>query len=68
MTIASENDFICPPKIFLENKRFQGKNNINKIIAQAGHVPWLMALDQVQHCFDDFVIELNSATMNRTRP
>lgn len=65
MTIASENDFICPPKIFLENKGFQGKNTINKIIAQAGHVPWLMAFNQVQQCFNDFIIELNSATMNR---
>lgn len=62
MTIASENDFICPPEIFLENKGFQGINNINKIIAKAGHVPWLIAFNQVQSCFDDFIMKLNSTT------
>ncbi|MBN9228414.1 MULTISPECIES: alpha/beta fold hydrolase [Legionella] len=64
MTIASENDFICPPQIFRNNKKFQGKNSTHKIITKAGHCPWLMFFDAVQHCFDDFVVQLNSATTN----
>lgn len=62
MTIASEHDFICPSNIFIENKDFQRKNNINKIIAKAGHLPWLLAFEQVQQCFDDFIVNLNSVT------
>jgi pimeloyl-ACP methyl ester carboxylesterase len=54
MTITSENDFICPPRIFADDKRFQSPNIINKIIAQAGHCPWIVHQDKVQTCFDHF--------------
>ncbi|MCW8409404.1 alpha/beta hydrolase [Legionella sp. PATHC035] len=66
MTIASENDFVCPPLIFMNNEKFQGKNCIHKIIRKAGHCPWLLFLNDVQHCFDDFVMTLNSVTINES--
>lgn len=62
LTIASENDYICPPKIFIENEGFQSQNIINKIIAKAGHVPWINTLNQVQLCFDVYIKKLNETT------
>ncbi|WP_367274371.1 alpha/beta hydrolase [uncultured Legionella sp.] len=55
MTLSSEYDYICPPRIFIQDKRFQKKNIINKMIAQAGHCPWLEQLNDVQNCFDEFI-------------
>lgn len=65
MTIASENDFICPPRIFLDNDEFQRKNNLNKIIKRAGHCPWLIYFAEVRHCFNEFVIKMNAAEINK---
>lgn len=55
MTIASEQDFICPPQIFLDDERFQSPNMMNKLISNAGHCPWVICFEQVQQCFDDYV-------------
>lgn len=55
MTIASEQDYICPPQIFLNDERFQSPNIINKLIPNAGHCPWVIYFEQVQQCFNDFV-------------
>lgn len=55
MTITSENDFICPPQIFMENEQFKSKNIINRMINQAGHCPWINHLEQVQNCFIEFI-------------
>ncbi|CEG58222.1 alpha/beta hydrolase [Legionella fallonii] len=55
MTIASENDFICPPHIFIESERFQSVNVLNKLIEHAGHCPWINHLHLVQNCFDEFI-------------
>ncbi|MFT4059643.1 MAG: alpha/beta hydrolase [Legionella sp.] len=57
MTIAGENDFICPPRIFSDDERFQSPNILNKIVANGGHCPWIMYLQRVQECFDDFIKE-----------
>ncbi|KTC91109.1 alpha/beta fold hydrolase [Fluoribacter dumoffii] len=65
MTIASENDFICPPRIFVENNKFQGKNSIHQIIENAGHCPWLIYFNDVQCCFNDFIVKLNSVSMTK---
>lgn len=54
MTISSEFDYICPPKIFIEDQHYQAHNIINKMIFKAGHCPWLCAFDQVQQCFDAY--------------
>lgn len=53
LTISSENDFICPPQIFLQDARFQRNNILNKLISKAGHCPWLLYLAEVQRCFDE---------------
>lgn len=55
MTIASEHDSICPPRIFIDNCAFQQTNFSHYIISNAGHCPWLKQLPQVQRCFDAFV-------------
>ena len=60
MTITSENDFICPPAIFIQDKRFQSKNMINKIIPNAGHCPWVNYFDSVQDCFSEYAANLSS--------
>ncbi|MDR3477216.1 MAG: alpha/beta hydrolase [Gammaproteobacteria bacterium] len=60
MTITSENDFICPPLIFKQDKRFQSHNVINKVIIKAGHCPWLIYFDAVQECFNEYIEKLNS--------
>jgi pimeloyl-ACP methyl ester carboxylesterase len=60
MTLASENDFICPPQIFIQDEKFQSQNIINKIINKAGHCPWVMYFDEVQRCFDEFVAKINN--------
>lgn len=57
MTIASENDFICPPQAFLQKEQFLAKNIINKVIDKAGHCPWLLYFEAVQQCFDEFTDE-----------
>ena len=62
MTIASENDFICPPRIFIDNEQFQSKNVLNKLIAKAGHCPWLNHFEEVQNCFDEFMNFIQSKT------
>ncbi|KTD57285.1 alpha/beta fold hydrolase [Legionella shakespearei] len=54
MTIASEHDFICPPQIFIQDKRFQSANIINKVI-DAGHCPWILKQEEVQECFNEFI-------------
>ncbi|KGP63115.1 hydrolase [Legionella norrlandica] len=54
MTIASEFDYICPPAIFIKDKNFQSKNIMNKMIYNAGHCPWILHLEEVQQCFDEF--------------
>lgn len=59
MTIASEYDFVCPPEIFIQDKRYQSKNVLNKIIAQAGHCPWITRMDAIQDAFDDFVKKIH---------
>ncbi|MDR3491285.1 MAG: alpha/beta hydrolase [Gammaproteobacteria bacterium] len=60
MTICSENDFICPPDIFSQEKYFQSDNITNKIIANAGHCPWLLHFNQVKKCFDAFIASIQS--------
>ncbi len=59
MTIASENDYICPPQIFTENKQFQSENIMNKIVSNAGHCPWIGHLEQVQDFFNEFITKLS---------
>ena len=61
MTITSENDWICPPQIFTQDKRFQSANIINKIIPAAGHCPWLIHFNEVQHCIDEFIEKLTDS-------
>jgi pimeloyl-ACP methyl ester carboxylesterase len=56
MTIASENDYICPPQIFMHNQKFQSKNIMNVIIPQAGHCPWVRHYEQVQSCFNQYIV------------
>jgi hypothetical protein len=58
MTIASEEDYICPPQIFLHDERFQRPTIMNKLIPHAGHCPWVINFEQVQQCFDDFAATL----------
>lgn len=58
MTIASELDFICPPEIFIRDKKFQKQNIANKLIFKAGHCPWIIHNDQIQICFDEFIERL----------
>lgn len=58
MTIASENDYICPDDVFIADKRFQTNNIINKLIKQAGHCPWIMQMPKIQECFDEFLTRL----------
>ena len=65
MIIASENDFICPPYIFLINEKFQRENIIHKTIRKAGHYPWLIYMEQVQHCFDYFVAKMQLVILER---
>lgn len=55
LTIASENDYVCPPRIFIDNKNYQAKNILNKIIPEAGHFPWLLHFEKVQNCFREFI-------------
>lgn len=55
LTIASEQDYICPPHIFINDSRFQTPNITNKLINQAGHCPWINHLEQIQICFDEFI-------------
>lgn len=62
MTIASENDFICPPDVFMQDERFQSKNITNKMIKKAGHCPWLVYFKDVQNCFDEFVQNFKNQT------
>lgn len=49
MTIASEYDFVCPPHVFINDKRFQSANIINKMIGKAGHCPWILHLDRYRN-------------------
>jgi pimeloyl-ACP methyl ester carboxylesterase len=60
MTITSDEDFVCPPRIFVEDNYFQAKNVLNKIIDGAGHCPWLMNFAKVQNCFDEFIEKLTT--------
>lgn len=66
MTIASEEDFICPPQIFIQDKQFQAKNIMNKLINKAGHCPWILNFEDLQRSFDEYVqrfyIELKVAS------
>ena len=55
LTIASEQDYICPPQAFIANEQFQSKNVINKLIEKAGHFPWITQFEAVQNCFDEFI-------------
>jgi pimeloyl-ACP methyl ester carboxylesterase len=55
MTITSQNDFICPPGIFTEDKHYQRQNILNYIISEAGHCPWLLHLDKVQQCLNEYL-------------
>ncbi|KTD80491.1 alpha/beta fold hydrolase [Legionella waltersii] len=54
LIITSEKDYICPPHIFEQDKHFQGKNVMHKIIRNAGHCPWIKYPDKVQECFNEF--------------
>ncbi|HBB6896201.1 TPA: alpha/beta hydrolase [Legionella pneumophila] len=65
MTIASELDYICPPAIFIQDKNFQCQNVINKVIYKAGHCPWILHLEQVQKCFDEFSGMIQEINMER---
>ncbi len=60
MTISSEQDYICPPEIFIGDKRFQSNNIINKMITEAGHCPWLKHMNQIQDCFNEYIETLRS--------
>jgi pimeloyl-ACP methyl ester carboxylesterase len=55
MTIASENDFICPPQIFSLDRKYQSKNVSNVIINKAGHCPWIMQFEQLKKYFNKFI-------------
>lgn len=55
LTIASENDYVCPPRVFIEDKNYQAENILNKIIPGAGHFPWLKHFDEVQNCLNEFI-------------
>lgn len=55
LTIASENDFICPPTIFTQDLAFQKANILNKIIPKAGHCPWLLYLADTKLCFNEYL-------------
>jgi len=55
LTIASENDFICPPNIFTGDKLFQRENILNKIINKAGHCPWVLQINELRSYFNEFV-------------
>jgi pimeloyl-ACP methyl ester carboxylesterase len=59
MTIASENDYICPPRIFAGDARFATQNATHYIIPTAGHCPWLAHGDEVKGCFDAFITGLS---------
>ncbi|RUR11369.1 alpha/beta fold hydrolase [Legionella sp. km772] len=58
LTIAGEDDYICPPTIFTADPLFQQSNILNKIIHQAGHCSWLLHLKQLQTSLDDFIKRL----------
>lgn len=55
LTIASARDYVCPAQIFTDDPHYQRPNVINRVIPQAGHCPWLLYMDKVQACFDDFL-------------
>lgn len=55
LTVASEMDFICPANTFTENKLFQQENYLHKVIDNAGHCPWLLRMNELQACFDEFI-------------
>jgi pimeloyl-ACP methyl ester carboxylesterase len=57
MTLASENDYVCPPTIFINDECYQRKNIMNQLLQDAGHFPWLKQLRKVQQCFAAFVQE-----------
>jgi pimeloyl-ACP methyl ester carboxylesterase len=65
MTITSENDFICPPHIFKQDRRFQSDLIMNKVIPNAGHCPWLLHLDAVKACFDEYIQKITLDTDTR---
>lgn len=54
LTIAGENDFICPPTVFTEDIAFQRDNILNQVIPKAGHCSWLLYMDEVRECFKQF--------------
>jgi len=60
LTIASEKDFICPPAIFTEDKIFQQDHILNKIISQAGHCPWILYLNEMKYCFNEYILKIES--------
>ena len=55
LTIAGEADYICPPRIFIENVNFHSEKIINKIIKNAGHCSWLLGINEVRDCFAEFI-------------
>lgn len=55
MTISSEYDLICPPGVFIENQRLQTPNARHHLIQKAGHCPWLLHLNELQQCLDEFI-------------
>lgn len=58
LTIAGEQDFICPPDAFTANEEFKQKYILNRVIPKAGHCSWILKMEQVKHCFEEFLSSL----------
>ena len=54
LVLSAENDYVMPPILFKEDKRFQIKNIEMKIIPDAGHYPWMEQNESVSEAFEDF--------------
>ena len=55
LSIAIQDDYICHSQIFTEDPLFQQKNIVNKIIKNAGHCPWLLQINELRSCFNEFI-------------
>jgi len=58
LIITSTEDYICPSDIFATHPNYQSKNITNKILKNAGHLPWLHHFDEIQKYFNNFIISL----------